>query len=48
MQCRVALQILQVFNKKNPLIVGVKVAEGCLRLNTPLCIPSKDVCAHAF
>jgi translation initiation factor 5B len=28
-----------IFNKKDPIVVGVEVLEGTLRLNTPLCIP---------
>ncbi|KAF4669181.1 hypothetical protein FOL47_002662 [Perkinsus chesapeaki] len=30
-----------VFNKKDPIVVGVDVTEGTLRLNTPLCVPDK-------
>jgi len=36
------LNILQIFNKKDPLIVGVKVADGSLRIGTPLCVPSRE------
>jgi hypothetical protein len=28
-----------VFNKKNPIILGADVIEGSLRIGTPLCIP---------
>ncbi|KAF4692687.1 hypothetical protein FOZ60_012801 [Perkinsus olseni] len=31
-----------VFNKKDPIVVGVDVSEGTLRLNTPLCVPDKE------
>ncbi|KAH9317771.1 hypothetical protein KI387_019540, partial [Taxus chinensis] len=31
-----------VFNKKDPIIVGVDVLEGIARIGTPLCVPSKD------
>ncbi|CAM9361250.1 unnamed protein product [Chrysoparadoxa australica] len=31
-----------VFNKKDPIIVGIEVIEGNLRIGTPLCIPAKD------
>lgn len=29
-----------VFNQKDPIIVGVEVAEGILKVGTPLCIPA--------
>jgi translation initiation factor 5B len=31
-----------IYNQKNPIIMGVKVVEGILRIGTPVCIPSKD------
>ncbi|KAJ6852308.1 eukaryotic translation initiation factor 5B-like [Iris pallida] len=31
-----------VFNKKDPIILGVDVAEGILKVGTPICIPSRD------
>lgn len=30
-----------VYNKKDPLVFGVEVLDGTLKLNTPLCVPSK-------
>ena len=32
-----------VFNKKDPIVVGVEVVEGTLRINTPICIPQLDL-----
>lgn len=30
------------FNQKAPIIIGVEVKEGVLKIGTPLCIPDKD------
>lgn len=30
-----------VFNSKNPIIIGVTVKAGILKIGTPLCIPEK-------
>jgi translation initiation factor 5B len=32
-----------IFNKKDPIILGVEVLEGTLKLNTLLCVPSLSV-----
>jgi translation initiation factor 5B len=32
-----------IFNSKNPIILGVNVKAGILKLGTPLCIPEKGV-----
>lgn len=32
-----------VFNKKDPIVVGVLVQEGILKVGTPLCVPEKGV-----
>lgn len=29
-----------VFNQKDPIIVGVEIAEGILKIGTPLCVPT--------
>lgn len=31
-----------VFNSRSPIILGVDVVEGSLRMGTPLCVPTKD------
>ncbi|CAM6096724.1 unnamed protein product [Calypogeia fissa] len=31
-----------VFNKKDPIIVGVNVLEGIAKVGTPLCVPSRE------
>ena len=32
-----------MFNKKDPIVVGVDVVEGTVRLGTVLCVPSLDL-----
>ncbi|GAB2282273.1 hypothetical protein Dimus_016822 [Dionaea muscipula] len=38
------LQILPncIFNKKDPIVLGVDVVEGIAKVGTPICIPAKD------
>ena len=31
-----------VFNKRSPIIIGVDILEGTLKIGTPLCVVSKD------
>ncbi|KAG6779950.1 hypothetical protein POTOM_016354 [Populus tomentosa] len=31
-----------IFNKKDPIILGVDVLEGILKIGTPICVPQKD------
>lgn len=31
-----------IFNKKDPIVIGVEVMEGTLRVGTPICVPSRD------
>merc|ERR1719242_1364382 len=31
-----------IFRRKNPLVIGVKIRRGCLRLNTPICVKRKQ------
>lgn len=30
------------FNAKDPIVIGVKVLEGVLKVGTPLCVPMRD------
>ena len=32
-----------VYNSKSPIIIGVTVKGGLLKIGTPLCIPDKEV-----
>lgn len=36
------LQTLQIINKRGPMIIGVDVVEGCLRIGTPICAVRTD------
>jgi translation initiation factor 5B len=38
--CIIKILPQHVFNQKDPIIVGVEVLEGILKLGTPLCVPS--------
>ena len=38
----VVLDILAVFNNKNPLLLGCRVIEGQAKIGTPLCVPAKE------
>jgi translation initiation factor 5B len=31
-----------VFNKKDPIVLGVEVVDGVLKLGTPICVPSRE------
>jgi translation initiation factor 5B len=44
------LEILEdhVYNKKDPIVVGVRIKEGVLKLGTPLCCPSAKVLLHTI
>jgi translation initiation factor 5B len=30
------------FNTKSPIIIGVNVIEGVLKIGTPICVPDKE------
>ena len=31
-----------IFNRKDPIIIGVNVLKGQLRIGTPLCVPERE------
>jgi len=37
-----------VFNQKSPIVIGVDVKEGILRVGTPVCVPDRDVSPNSF
>jgi len=43
--CRLKIAGAQyVFNKTNPIVLGVDVIDGTLRIGTPLCVPAQGFC----
>src|SRR5690606_6300848 len=41
--CRLRIIPEYIFNKKDPIVLGVEVMEGSLRIGTPIVVPSKEV-----
>jgi translation initiation factor 5B len=41
--CKLKIMWECIFNKRNPIICGVRVEDGFIRLGTPICVPSRDV-----
>lgn len=35
-----------VINRKAPIIMGVEILDGQLKMGTPICVPSKEVSKH--
>jgi translation initiation factor 5B len=42
--CKLKILPHFIFNKRDPIICGVRVEDGFIKLGTPICIPSRDVC----
>ena len=40
--CIVKIIKNSVFHKSNPILVGLNVKHGILKIGTPLCVPDKD------
>jgi translation initiation factor 5B len=40
--CKLKILPQYVFNKRDPIICGVRVEDGFIKLGTPICIVSKD------
>lgn len=40
--CELSIIPRYIFNKKDPLIFGVKVENGLLKVGTPLVVPDRD------
>ncbi len=44
--CQLKILPQYIFNTRDPIICGVRVEEGFIKLGTPICVPSKDVCVR--
>jgi len=42
--CKLKILPNCVFNSRDPIVCGVRVEDGFIKLGTPICVPSKDVC----
>ncbi|XP_058071442.1 uncharacterized protein LOC131220683 [Magnolia sinica] len=40
--CVLKIMLNCIFNKKDPIVLGVDVLEGIAKVGTPICIPSRD------
>jgi len=41
--CKLKILPNCVFNSRDPIVCGVRVEDGFIKLGTPICVPSKDV-----
>ena len=41
--CVLKMALDAIFNKRSPIIIGVDVLEGALKIGTPLCVVSSEV-----
>ena len=42
--CTIRMVPDAIFNKRSPIIIGVDITEGVLKIGTPLCVVNKEVC----
>ena len=42
--CRLKILSECIFKTRNPIICGVLVEDGRIKIGTPICVPSKNVC----
>ncbi|KAK4469735.1 hypothetical protein MN116_007258 [Schistosoma mekongi] len=43
--CKLRILPEMIFNKRAPIVVGVRVEAGVVRVGTPICVPSRE-CVH--
>jgi len=41
--CKLKVLPQHIFNSRDPIICGIIVEDGFVRLGTPICVPSKEV-----
>lgn len=41
--CKLKIFEEYIFNKKDPIVLGVEVTDGSVRIGTPIVVPSKEV-----
>jgi len=46
--CKLRVLPQYIFNSRDPIICGVIVEDGFVKLGTPICVPSKEVCVFLF
>jgi translation initiation factor 5B len=42
--CKLKILPQHVYKTRDPIVMGVNVEAGALKIGTPLCVPSKEVC----
>jgi translation initiation factor 5B len=42
--CKLKILPYYVFNKRDPIICGVHIEDGFIKLGTPICVQSRDAC----
>ena len=36
-----------IFNSRDPIVIGVSIEAGFVKIGTPICVPSKEVCTRS-
>lgn len=42
--CKLRVLPQHIFNSRDPIVLGVNIESGTLRVGTPITVPSKEVC----
>ena len=46
--CKLHILPDHVYNARNPIVMGVMIEAGIVKIGTPLCVPSKEVILLEF